>query len=150
MAIDWLNLVVGAIFGFLAHWGFVALKEYSVHCKLKKAYRPLAGDYVNFKVSDDKTEQPTGGTIKLTQRSDGSFEVKGLHRNGALDWRSELHMTMEPGNTGTGWYRYPATTIYGTQQITFIPETRSIHVVTTDTSRGTATSSWVHHWKRKE
>lgn len=149
MPIDLPNLVVGAIFGFLAHWGFVEMKEHLVYRKLKKAYGTLAGDYVNYRVKDDGTEEPTGGTIRLAQRFDGSFEVKGLHATGDLDWRSEVHMKMEPENTGAGWYRYPATAIYGTQQVTFLPETRSLHVVTTNTSRRAA-SSFVHHWKRKE
>src|ERR1700686_2793943 len=114
MAIDWPNLVMGAILGFIAHWGFVELKERSVRRKLKKAYANLTGTYINFRVKDGDAEEPTGGTIKVTQHSDGSFEVKGLHATGTLDWSSEVHMSLEPKNTGTGWYRYPApaTTVY--------------------------------------
>jgi hypothetical protein len=138
MALDWPNLVVGAILGFFVHWGFVELKERSVRRKLRNAYAHLAGTYVNFRVKDGGAEEPTAGTIVLTQRPDGSFEVKGLHSTGTLDWSGEVRMSLEPKNTGTGSYRYsaPATTVYGDQQLRLIPETRSLHVVTTNSSSG--------------
>lgn len=150
--VDWPNLVVGAvmgaILGFFVHWGFVALKEGSVRRRLRKAYARLAGTYVNFRVKEG-AEQRTGGAIKVTQCSDGSFDVKGLHADGTVDWSSEVRMSLEPKNTGTGWYRLPGTTVYGDQQLRFIPETDSLHVVTTNTSGGKPTS-FVHHWRRRE
>jgi hypothetical protein len=151
MALDWPNLAVGAVLGFFVHWGFVALKECARRWKLKKAYAKLAGTYVNFCVKDDGAEDRTGGTITLTQLSDGSFKVKGVHADGTLDWSSKVRMSLEPKDTGTGWYRYPppATTVYGEQQLRYIPETRSLHVVTTKTSDGKS-RSFVHHWRPKE
>jgi hypothetical protein len=155
MTFDAPNLIAGAFFGvpvgFLAHLWFVRYKEREAREKLRRTYIALAGDYVNYRIKDDGAEMPTGGTIRLTQRSDGSFEVKGLRASGDLDWTSEIHMKMVPRNTGTGSYRYPAPdlTKFGVQQITFIPETRCIHVVGVNTSRGISTP-FVHLWKRRE
>jgi hypothetical protein len=151
MAFDWPNLAMGAVLGFFVHWGFVGVKERWGWWKLRKAYANLARIYVNFLVKDGGAEERTGGTITLTQLSDGSFEVKGVNADGTLDWSSKVRMSLEPKGTGTGWYRYPspATTDYGEQQLRYIPETRSLHVVTTTTSDGNS-RSFVHHWRPKE
>ena len=92
-------------------------------------------------------EEPTGGTIKITQRADGLLEAKGLHSSGELDWSSVITMNLEPKNIGTGRYQHLVPTDYGSQEITFIPETHSLHVVTTNISGGKH-SCFVHHWKR--
>lgn len=148
MAFDWPDLLVGAILGFLAHWAFVHLKEYSARRKLRKVYGPLAGDYANFRVKDDQTQEATGGTIRLLWQGEGSFKATGLHANGIAEWESTIRMSLEFKGTGTGHYRYIGAENIGTQQVTYSPETRSFIVMGADTSG--SRKQFFQRWRRVE
>jgi hypothetical protein len=149
MTFDWPNLIVGAILGFLAHWAFVELKEYSLRQKLKNRYSGLAGNYASYRVKDDGTEEPTGGTIRLTWQPEGSFRVQGLHPNAVLEWESVIRMSLEFAGTGTGHYRYVGSDDSGTQQVTYREETRCFIVLGRNATRSTG-MQFVHRWKRIE
>jgi hypothetical protein len=150
MTLDWPNLIVGAVLGFLAHWLFVYLEKQAALRKLRKIYSHLAGDYANFRVKNDSTEESTRGEIKLAWQSDGSFKVQGLHENGVADWEGIIRMSQEFEGSGTGHYRHVGTGHgHGTQQITYVSEARYFSVMGTSTSRMDATP-FLHHWKRIE
>ena len=153
MTIDWPNVVLGFILGVLGHMGILKFEERRQKHKriadLNKTYSYLPGTYANYRVKDG-TEEPTGGRIKIVQLADGSFEAKGLHANGVMEWSSEIKMSLEWKGTGTGRYKYGGRPeLYGTQQITYIQETRSLDVLSTNTTSGN-TSVFIHHWKRIE
>lgn len=149
MKLDWPNLIVGAILGFFVHWSFVASKERFALWKLKKRYAPLAGNYANFRVKEDQTVEPTGGTVRLLwQQRDGSFKAQGLTVNGIAEWESTIRMSKDFNETGVGHYRYVGREDSGNQQVTYSPETRSFVVLGTNTS-GTS-RQFFHRWKRIE
>jgi hypothetical protein len=151
MTLDWPNLVVGAILGailaYFVHWAFVGRQQYSERRKLKKAYGHLAGDYTNFRVKDDRTQESTGGKIRLIWQPEGSFKAQGLHANGVAEWESVIRMSLEFKGTGQGHYRYIGAEISGTQQITYFSETRSFVVVGTSSTTG---REFIHYWRRIE
>jgi len=153
MHFDWpnqgLGAVVGFTVGFFAHWAFVGFKESLARRELKKKYGNLAGSYANYGVNQQGTETATGGTIVLTWKGAGSFDVKGLHANGTVDWESVVHLNPEVEGTWTGSYQLTGQTGHGIQQITYVPNTRSFSVVTTVTSR-IGWDPFMHHWKPKE
>lgn len=145
---DVLKLAIGALLSIIGRELIDAKRRRSAITKLRDDYKELAGTYVNFRIRDGK-EEPTRGTIKLTQQAEGSFEVKGLNADGTVDWRGNLQMSLEWKNTGSGRYEYPDGKSFGVQQFTYIPELHLIHVVGTDTTRGPGVP-FVHHWKRIE
>jgi hypothetical protein len=152
MTLDWPNLLVGAILGaipgYFVHWAFVKRKEYSGRRKLERAYSSLAGDYVNFRAKDDVREEPTGGTIRLTWRPDGSVQAQGLHANGVAEWESTIRMSLEFNGTGTGHYRYIGKEDSGNQQVTYSRESRTFIVMSTNTS--STGREFFHRWRRIE
>jgi hypothetical protein len=138
---------VGAFLGFLAHWAFVEMKEYSERRKLRKAYSAVAGDYVNFRIKANGIREPTGGTVRIVGQPDGSFKAHGLHPNHVVEWESIIRMSLELTGTGTGHYRYIDDAGHtGAQALTFIPEKRCF-IVTATSGIG---DEFRHYWKRRE
>jgi hypothetical protein len=119
------------------------------HRKLKSLYGHLAGDYANFRVKDDGTEEPTGGTIRLTWQSNGTLKVQGFHSSGVTDWEGIIQMNLEFEGTGSGHYRHIGKEDSGTQKVTYWPATRSFTVLGANTTR-TAGKQFVHNWRRIE
>ena len=151
MTFDLPNLIAGAFLGFIVGLAstraYVEYEKHSLRQKLKKAYGHLAGDYVNFRVKDDGREEPTGGSIRLIWLQEGSFRVQGLHANGVAQWESVIRMSLEFTGTGTGHYRHvQQPEDIGTQQVTYLPETRCF-VVMGASSIG---NEFLHHWRRIE
>jgi hypothetical protein len=67
-----------------------------------------------------------------------------------VEWSSEIKMNLQPKNTGAGSYHYfEQQRESGIQQIRFLFETHSLHVVGSHTSRDKP-FGFVHHWKYKE
>jgi hypothetical protein len=95
MTLDWPNLIVGAVLGFFAHWAFVAWEKRSALGALKKAYSPHAGDYANFLLRENGTEEATGGTIRLVWEPEGLFKAQGLHPTGVAEWESVIEMNLK-------------------------------------------------------
>lgn len=152
MNIDLGNLALGFVLGIISSYiASILYRDSTTRAatrKLREKYGHLAGTYVSYRV-DNGVETPTGGTIRLRQQPNGSFEADGLHSSGDMDWQSTINMSLEWENTGTGRYKYPAKPDYGTQQLTVLPESRSLHVVGMNMSHGN-TTQFIHHWKRKE
>ena len=147
MTLDCPNLIVGAVLGFLAHWAFVAWEKRSALGALKKAFSPHAGDYANFRVRENGTEEATGGTIRLSWEPEGSFKAQGLSQNGVAEWESVIEMNLK-SKTGTGVYREIESSDHGIQQITYLENARLFSVATTVTSRANR-HAFNHRWKRK-
>jgi hypothetical protein len=143
-----LGFVIGIATSLIASVIYLAFTSRAHARKLRALYGHLEGTYVNYRVKEG-VETPTGGTIKIAQQSDGSLRIEGLHSSGNLEWSSIIKMSLEWENTGTGRYKYPAKPDYGTQQITVLPETGSLHVIAMNTSHGKA-NQFIHHWKRKD
>lgn len=109
MTIDWPNLVAGTIVGIFAHWQVGSrLRSWSERRTLRRKYACLAGDYANYRDKDGK-QQATGGKIRLTWESDGSFKMQGLHSNDVCEWEGTVRMSLDFDGTGIGRYRYAAT-----------------------------------------
>ena len=68
MTINWPNLaigfVLGAILGVIADWQIGArLRKWFELRALTKEYGSLHGQYLNYRIRDDGTHEPTGGTV---------------------------------------------------------------------------------------
>jgi len=150
--IDWANqivtfllgLVPGFALGVLAHWWWDRHKDKARIKQLRNWYGGIAGVYEN--VSDQ--HGPTGGYIQISQNPDGSFTAAGMHANGSTDWTSEINMSLEARNLGTGHYRHSRAQgiDHGEQTISYYPETGELHV----RGRNTSASSEIeffHTWR---
>jgi hypothetical protein len=151
MTLDWPNLVVGAILGFLvgflAHWAFVEWEKWKARRALRVRYSRLPGSYANFRLKDGEYKA-TGGTITLSWQRDGSFAVKGLHPDGTEDWAGIIRMKLN--NTGTGDFRtIQKSHGHGTQTVTYTPHTGYFDVRTDFTSQSSP-APFYHQWRRKE
>jgi hypothetical protein len=139
--------VVGALLGVFFDR---ASRKISEHNKVRKWYGDLAGDYLNYRIKEDGTEEPTDGTIRLAQKSGPLFIGKGLHRGGDVDWESEIRLNLEIQNLGTGYYLHHGKPQrdYGEQHIRYFPDGRFLQVVGRNTSHG-KTDFFRHCWRRK-
>jgi hypothetical protein len=153
LGIDIRSTGLGFLLGVLSSWLATIIDRYWKHrrqaTQFNKTYKDLSGTYVVYRVTD-AGEERTNHTVKIIRRSAEIFEAKGLYPCGNVEWSSEIKMNLQPKNTGTGSYHYiEQPREYGIQQIRSLPETRSLHVVGSHTSRGKP-FGFVHLWKYKE
>jgi hypothetical protein len=152
MMFSWPNLaagfVLGTALGALADWRIGArLRKRSELRALTKEYGSLAGDYVNYRIRDDGTREPTGGTVEITwQPEDGLLEASGFHANGNPEWHSYIRMSREYSGTGIGHYNNVNSIHGGIQQVIYSKQTRSFNVMGTSHTR----KEFAHCWKAKE
>jgi len=122
--LDWANLIAGFVLGLAAalvyDWIKASAKAHSLHEK----YGKLARTYSNFRADGTAT----GGSVKLTQKPDGSFEISGLNADRTVEWESVLWMDDKFDNVGTARYKYKAGMGYGVQIIRYFPELDILHV----------------------
>jgi hypothetical protein len=112
--------------------------------ELKRRYGFLARTYANIRDGSG----PTGGTVVLRQNDDGSFEATGRNPDASVEWKSEIHMSLKPVNTGRGRYIYVAqgAVDYGEQEIQYVPNSDILHVRGINKSSG-AKIEFLHTWK---
>lgn len=126
-------------------WSGTPASARSVMIVWRRSWNRNLGIYTNF----DEESLPTGGTIELIQRSDGSFATVGRHADGQVDWEGTLMMSLDPLNVGLGMYTHASTpTDFGEQRVRYIPELQALHVFGANTS-ATAGVKFVHTWRRK-
>ena len=146
---DWPNLIVEFILAVPAAYGvhswYDRRQEAARVSLLRAKYGKLEGEYSNYRAADGT---PTGGSIKLTQKSDGSFDIVGLHSDRTVDWKSVLWMDEKYENRGLAHYRYTPGGSFGVQVITFIPETGELHVKGVKESSGPPIE-FHHIWRPK-
>jgi len=134
MTIDWLNLaigsVVGATLGVIADWQIgTRIRRWSELRALTKEYGCLAGQYLNYRIRDDGTHEPTGGTIDITwQPRDGYLEASAFHAIGNPEWHSYIRMSREYIGSGIGHYNNANSIHGGIQQVFYSKQTRSFNV----------------------
>jgi hypothetical protein len=112
---------------------------------LREKYGKLARSYSNIAADGIAT----GGSVEMTQRPDGSFEVTGLNHDRTVDGESILWMDEKADNFGTAHYCHKVGVGYGIQHIRYIPQQDILHV------RGVRESAspieFFHTWRpRKE
>jgi hypothetical protein len=152
MTISWLNLAIGsvsgAILGAIADWQVgTRWRKWSERRALTKEYGPLAGQYLNYRVRDDGTHEPTGGTVELAwQPEDGLLEATGFQANSHPEWHSYIRMSREYAGTGTGHYNTVNSIHGGIQQVIYSKQSHSFNVMGISHSR----NEFAHCWKRKE
>jgi hypothetical protein len=152
MIINWPNIAVGsllgAILGVIADWQIrPRLRKSSGRRALTEEYGPLTGHYVSYRIRDDGTHEPTGGTVEIAwQPQDGLLEASGFHLTGNPEWHSYIKMSREYAGTGTGHYNNANSIHGGIQQIIYSKQTRSFHVMGTSHAR----KEFVQCWKPKE
>jgi len=126
--LDWPNLIGGFVLGcaaaYAAHVLYDRNQTSARASLLRKKYGKLARSYSNYR-SDGSA---TGGSIELTQKPDGSFEIVGLNLDRTVDWESVLLMDEKFENYGTAHYRHKPGNNYGAQYIHYVPETGELHV----------------------
>ncbi len=152
MTINWLNLAIGAgagvILGAIGDWQIGArLRRWSERRALTKEYGFLAGRYVNYRIRDDGTHEPTGGTVEVTwQAEDGLLEAAGFNAAGHPEWHSYIKMNQDYAGTGTGHYNNANSIHGGIQQIIYSKQARSFNVMGISHAR----NEFAHCWKLRE
>jgi hypothetical protein len=152
MTINWTNLAagsaLGAILGAIADWQIRArLRKWSELRVLTKEYGSLAGQYVNYRIRDDGTHEPTGGTVEVTwQPKEGLLEASGFNQTGYPEWHSYIRMSREYTGTGIGHYNNSNSIHGGIQQVIYSKQNRSFNVMGISHSR----KEFAHCWKPKQ
>ena len=152
MTINWPNLaigfVLGAILGVIADWQIGArLRKWFELRALTKEYGSLHGQYANYRIRDDGTHEPTGGTVDIAwQPKDGLLEASGFHATGNQEWHSYIRMSREYAGTGIGHYNNVNSIHGGIQQVIYSKQTRSFNVMGTSHTR----KEFAHCWKPKK
>ena len=152
MTINWLNLaigfILGAILGVIADWQLgMRIRRWSELRALTREYGALAGQYVSYRVRDDGTHEPTGGTVDIAwQPGDGLLEASGFCAAGNPEWHSYIRMSREYSGTGIGHYNNANSIHGGIQQIIYSKQTRAFNVTGISHSR----KEFAHCWKPKQ
>ena len=148
MPINWASLAVGSILGasvgVIADWQIGARFRMGFQRRaLTRAYGSLAGHYVNYRVRDDGTHEPTGGRVEiLWQPDDGLLEASSFQASGIPEWHSYIKMNQEYPGTGIGHYNNVNSIHGGIQQVIYSRKTRSFNVMGTDHIRGEFAQCW--------
>jgi hypothetical protein len=152
MTINWVSLGIGSVLG-LTLGGFAdrqisaRLRKRSERRELTREYGSLAGHYLNYRVKDDGTHEPTGGTIELTwQPQDGLLDATGFHANGDPEWHSYIRMSREYTGTGTGHYNNVNSIHGGVQQVIYSKQDHSFSVMGMSVTR----KEFAHCWKLRK
>lgn len=114
--------------------------------RIRRQFSQLATRYRNYRVVGG-VEKETGGTVEISHHRDGSFGVIARHATGDTEW--EGRFSMDEHGTGTGSYKYPFKPHYGRQLLTYLPESRSLHVLGTNLSHPEQ-PTYIHHWRPLE
>jgi hypothetical protein len=152
MPISLPNLAVGSalgvILGVLADWQIgTRLRKWSVLRALTKEYGSLTGRYVIYRIRDDGTYEPTGGTVEVTwQPKVGLLEASGFQATGNPEWHSYIRMSLEYMGTGIGHYNNANSIHGGIQQVLYSKQTGSFNVMGASHTR----KEFTHCWKPKE
>lgn len=149
MTIHWLSVAIGAgsgaILGVLGSWQIGSrLRKWSERRSLTKEFGSLAGQYANFRLKDDGTHEPTGGTIEVKwEPHDGLLEATGFQANGNPEWHSYIKMSREYAGTGIGHYNNVNSIHGGIHQVIYSKHTRSFNVMGISHAR----KEFAHYWK---
>ena len=152
MTISWPNLAigafVGAVLGAIADWQIgLRLRNWSELRALTKEYGSLAGQYLNHRIRDDGTHEPTGGTVDVTwQPREGLLEASGFDATGNPEWHSYIRMSREYPGTGIGHYNDSNSIHGGVHQVIYLKQSRSFNIMGTGHNR----KEFTHCWKSKE
>src|SRR5271163_5105799 len=149
MPISWPNFAVGSMLGLIVgaigDWQIGArFRKRSELRALTREYGSLAGHYVNYRVRDDGTHEPTGGRIEiLWQPDDAVLEASSFQGSGNPEWHSYIKMSREYPGTGIGHYNNVNSIHGGIQQVIYSKKTRSFSVSGTDHNG----REFAHCWK---
>jgi hypothetical protein len=148
MTISWPNLVIGSvlggILGVIADWQIGArLRKWSQLRALTKEYGSLDGQYLTYRILDDGTHEPTGGTVDIAwQRKEGLLDASCFDATGNPEWHSYIKMSREYPGTGMGHYNNSNSIHGGMQQVIYSKQTRSFNVMGTSHSRKEFAQCW--------
>jgi hypothetical protein len=151
MTLNWLNLAIGlllgAILGAIVDWQLgMRIRKWSERRALTREYGSLAGQYVSYRVLDDGTHEPTGGTVEIAwQPRDGLLEASAFHATGIPEWHSYIRMSREYSGAGTGHYNNANSIHGGIQQVIYSKQTRAFNVMAISHNR----KEFAHCWKPK-
>jgi hypothetical protein len=152
MTINWPNFaigsVLGGILGVIADWRIGArLRKWSQLRALTNEYGSLDGQYASYRIRDDGTHEPTGGTVDIVwQRKDGLLDASAFDATGNPEWHSYIKMSREYEGTGIGHYNNSNSIHGGMQQVIYSKQTRSFNVMGTSHTR----KEFAHCWKPKK
>jgi hypothetical protein len=152
MTINWPTLaigsVLGAVLGVIAEWQIGAkLRKWSELRALTREYGFLVGEYLNYRVRDDGTHEPTGGRVEIAwQPKQGVLEASGFEATGHPEWHSYITMSLEFPGTGIGHYNNSNSIHGGIQQVIYSKQIRSFYV----TGASHARKEFAQCWKPKE
>ncbi len=152
MTINWPNLAagstLGAILGVIADWQIGArVRKWRELRTLARMYGSLAGRYVNCRIRDDGTYEPTGGIVEIAWDSkNGLLEASCFQATGNPEWHSYIKMSRGIFGSGVGHYNNSNSIHGGLQQVLYSKQTRSFNVMGTSHTL----KEFAHCWKLKE
>jgi hypothetical protein len=140
--------VLGVVLGVIADWQIgTRLRNWSQLRGQAKEYGSLDGQYATYRIRDDGTHEPTGGTVDIAwQQKDGLLEASGFDAAGNPEWHSYIRMNEEYPGTGIGHYNNSNSIHGGVQQVIYSKQTRSFNVMGTSHMR----KEFAHCWKQKK
>lgn len=148
MTISWPNLaggsISGAVLGVIADWQIGSrVRQWSELRVLAKIYGPLAGQYMSYRIRDDGSHEPTGGTVEVTwQTKEGLLEASGFHVTGNPEWHSYIRMSRQHFGAGVGHYNNSNSIHGGTHQVIYSKQTGSFYVMGTSHSEKKFANLW--------
>jgi hypothetical protein len=152
VTVNWLQALIGALLGFIGGFilgGFAvpAYKRWAEKRELAKLYRRLTGEYANYVVNPDWTQESTEGTIKLVWDLAGAvLKATGFHSNGQPEWTSDIVMTLIPKDAGTGYYHFVDSILSGTHLVIYSRDTKSLQVLGHTSNE----KEFAHYWRLKQ
>jgi hypothetical protein len=105
--------------------GWDSFKRHKKESAIKTKYGFLARKYTNLR----NGTTPTGGSIELTQKDDGTFRTVGSNPDGSPEWEGVLRMSPGEDDVGTASYQYVLKTDHGTQRVVYVRYRDVLHVI---------------------
>lgn len=146
--IHWLSLavglVLGVVLGIIADWKIgKKLRKRAELQELTKQYASLAGNYVNLRVKEDGTQEPTGAIVEIKwEATEGLLLASSFHDSGKPEWHSYIKMSPDYFGMGLGHYTNVNSIHGGLQQVIYSKQTRSFNVVGIDHTRKEFALCW--------
>jgi hypothetical protein len=148
MMIHWASVAVGffpgVVAGVAAAWQLsIRIHKWSELRALGRQYCSLTGHYLSYRVLEDGTQEPTGGSVEIAwQAKQGLLEASAFQGNGHPEWHSYIRMSGEYPGTGVGHYNNSNSIHGGVQQVVYSKQSRSFQVVGTSQMRREFHQCW--------
>lgn len=134
--------------GLLASVAYQFMTFLYLRTKLRREFRPYAGEYDEFWRTPNGTPVPTGVIIHLTYSGKTKFKTEAFKMNERF-WSGEIFMREEVPVLGEGFYSHIGRDDTGVHSVLYNPEARHFNVSGANTSHPEGLKSFKTVWKRR-